>query len=95
MTIITNRQWPKDMIMPATARNHTSVYYGLAEAKIKVLVNDLLPQREIVNRIIEWLKAEIKRMSPKRYAKNEPMYQLVLQNDIGKMVNDVYSKILS
>lgn len=90
----TNRQWPKDMIMPATARHKLEFwYYGLAELKARELANCLVGQRDTVNRIVEWIKSEVERKVPKDYwTRNEPVYSLVLQNDIGKIANDIYSQ---
>lgn len=93
MATFTNRQWPDGMIIPATARDKVEcLYYGVAEMKIKELV-DMVGQRDTVERAIDWIKEEMKsRVSDKYWQRNGAVFDLVLRNDVGKMAEEIYTK---
>lgn len=92
MTAYTKRQWPKNLIMPGTARAKMEyLYYGVAELKLKERKEAGASQRDALFFVIGYIKEAMRTRSPKHMEKNDPVYQLVLQNDIGVMAEKIYN----
>ena len=88
------RQWPENVIMPATARHRMEFwYYGGIENSLKECAKYNANQRDTVEKHIEGLLDKVKSQVSKSYwNRNGHVFALVARNDIGKMANDIYSQ---
>lgn len=94
MTTITNRQWPDNLIMPATARHRLEFwYYGEAEQHVKKLMREGWSQRDIVDRVVGWIMQQVDDWPQTEQHKcNRPVFALIARNDVGRMAEGIYHK---
>lgn len=90
------RQWPENTIMPGTARHRMEFwYYGEIEHNLKNDAKDGMFEHEMVNKHVNWLMSQIQlKVRPSYFKQNGHVFKLVAQEDIARMADDIYSKMV-
>lgn len=88
----TFRQWPENLIMPATARNRMYVmHYGVAESMAKQMKQANYDRQKALEKVTDWLVDEATRLWCKNMPQNVVIYRDVASTDMSKYFDEVWS----